>query len=310
MTYVKGNTIVATDLNGFLATTRAVYGVGTGDKGYGQTTVTQADVASGDTISGTQWTNIRTMLVACANHQGTAQTLLPTSGLLVSGQTVTAHETGAPSSNTYDLDTVVTAIDTNRLTAAGGSMTLTSGAHSVTRGTTWSSSITTTVDVVFGSENAARYFFNSGGQVRIRFSHPNGVATQDNDWRTILGSKIGTLTIGATTASLSGSETASLTGSMGYYNMTTTAANVFAGTNIGGGAYSANDVSITAAVRNRAAVNGGNGDTIRFVITLDDQHTGSSDTVATGTQVLLDHYRATTYLTGIVVPTYSTVVAF
>lgn len=311
MSYVKGNTILAADLNTFLGTVRSVYGVGTGDRGYGQTGVTQADVVAGNTINGSEFANLRTMVATCANHQGTAQTLLPTAGGFVAGQTIIAHETSAPSNNAYDLDTVVSAIDTNRLVAAGGSMSLVSNAHTITRATTWNTTITCTVDVVFASENAARYFFNSGGEIRLRMLHPNGTGSQNNDWRAIFGTKIGTVSLKSKTVTHSGSmSTANIGGSLGFHNLTTTPQNIVNAQNIGAGQYAVNDVTVTAAVRNKVGLNGGNGDTVRFVITFVDQYGGGGDLVAAGTNIALDHYRATAQLSGISAPTFTTITGF
>lgn len=309
MAYVKGNTILAADLNELLSTVRSVYGVGNGNRGYGQTAVSQSDVVANNIITADAWSNLRTIINTCANHQGTATTLLTPSGSFAAGQTVIAHESDAPSNNAYDLNGMVTAIDTNRLTAAVGSMTLTSAAHTVTRATTWgsggSATINCTVDVSFTSEDQARYFFNSGGEVRIRPTHSNTSGTQNQNWNSILSTKIGTMTLKAGSFSISGTQTASVTNT-GFYGLTTTATSLFNGLNIGTGAYTANDFTVTAQVLNRVGTNGGNGNGIRFIISFIDEHTGTSDTVASGTNVIFDHYRATTHLTGIVVPTYAT----
>lgn len=311
MAYVKGNNILASDLNGFLATVRSVYGTGNGNRGYGQTAVTQNDVVAGSTIGAAEWTNIRTMINTCASHQGTATTLLPTSGLLATGQSIIAHEVDPPSSNAYDLNGVIANIDTNRLTAAGGSMTLTSSAYTVTRASSWgsgNSTITCTVDVSFTSEDQARYFFNSGGEIRIRPTHSNTTGLQNQNWNSLLSSKVGTMTMKASSFSITGTQTSAVT-STGFYSLTTTASTIFNGTNIGTGAYASNDFTVTAQVLNKVGTNGGNGNAIRFVFLFRDEHTGVSDTVASGTNVIFDHYRATTYMTGIVVPGYTTQVA-
>lgn len=311
MSYVKSNTILASDLNAFLTSVKANYGTGTGDRGYGQTAVSQAAVSTGATINASEWTNLRTMLLACLNHQGGSTTALPTSGLLVTGQTITAHEQDAPSSNTYDFNSLITAIDTNRLTAAAGSMSLTSSAHTVTRASTWgagNSSITCMVDVNFGTEDAARYFFNSGGEIRIRPTHSNTTTTQNANWNSILSTKIGTMTIKANSFSITGTQTASVVNT-GFYGLLTSATTIFNGLNIGSGAYAANDFTVTAQVLNKVGTNGGNGTSIRFIFTFVDEYTGTSDIVASGTTVAFDYYKATTYLTGIVTPTYTTQVA-
>lgn len=302
MAYRKGDPIAAADLNGFLATTRNVYGVGTGDRGYGQTTIVQSDVTTSTVVSAVHWTNLRSMIVAAATHQATAVTdLMPTSVLDV-GDVVTAHEQASPSSNAYDLDSYITAIDTNRLNASASHMTLATAAHSASRATTWSSeAITGTFTATFASEDAARHFFNSGGQLRIRLTHPNGAGTLNDDWRTICATTVGTLTISAHAFAVSGTATSAVL-SKGYYELTASYQTVFNGLSIGGGSYSGNDVTVQARVLNVAGVRGGNGTVVEFLVTLNDE---SGGTVADGTTVAFDVYRATTLL-GISAPTWAT----
>lgn len=310
MAYVKGSTILAADLNGLMSTINSVYGVGSGNYGYGQTAISTANVTAGSQVMGSHWTNLRSIINICSAHQGIAQTLMPPSGVLASGQPIVAHESSAPSNNTYDFDGIIANCAANRLVAAASSMTLTSSAHSVTRASTWSSTISTTVDVQFGSENNARYFFNSGGQIRFRVAHPNGTATQDDSWREIVNTMLGTLTMSATSVSISGVATSSLVPSLGFYNLAASAQTIFNGNDLGSGAYAGNDLTVTAQVLNRVGTNGGNGTAIRFVISMNDSHTGFYDSVSSGTNVSFSHYRATAYLAGIVTPTYATQVAF
>ncbi len=307
MAYSKGDQITAADLNAFLTTVNSVYGTGTGNTGYGQTSL-QAAVSAGNIINSSHFTNLRTMITTCATHQGTSVSALVPANLLDAGDTITAHETGAPSSNAYDLDSYVTAINTNRLTAAGGAMSIIAGS-TITRATAWSTTITCTVDVIWGSEDAARFFFNTGGQVRLNFTQP-GATSQDNDWRNILVTLLGEVRLGASSTTNTGSSSGLSASGVGFHNLTTTATSIVTGTNVGAGAYASNDISITAQVLNKVGTNGGNGNTIRFVVLLSDQHTGGTDSVTSGTALAFSAYKATTYLTGIATPTYTTQTAF
>lgn len=311
MAYVKNSTILASDLNTFLAQTRAIYGVGSGDSGYGQTAITQPDVAVGDIIRGTHWANMRNMLAVCLNHQaGSLPVTLPPANLLAVPETIFAHETDAPSSNAYDVNGHITTATAQRLIAGPTSMTVTNNAHTVTRSTNWNANISTTVDVGFGSEDAARYFFNSGGQIRLVMANPNGSSSQDVSWRNVLASQIGTFTLSAHSSANSGTTNYS-SSSVGFYEIATTATTVLSALNVGGGAYAANDVIITAQVLNRTGTRGGNGNTIRFVITLRDEHANAFyDSVSSGTNVVFSHSRATLHLTGIAVPTFATITNF
>lgn len=297
MTYSSGQRILASDYNTFLASVSSVYGIGNGDSGYGQTAVNQDPISIGDPVRAAEWTALRTMMVVCATHQGTS-----TSGL------ISSPSVGGPVSASAAMTTIVQNLTTNRLTASSAGMTLTNAAHTVTRSSTWSTTIDTTVDVIFASEDAARFFFNSGGELRIRFGHPNGTSGQDDVWRTIFGSSIGTITMTARDARRSGSQGAA--SGLGYYELFDAAQPIYTGTNIGGiysATYSTNDVNVTARRLNFTGIRGGNGTGIRFQITMSDEYTSAfGDSVSAGTFVTFDHFRST-YLTGISAPTFSTI---
>lgn len=303
MTYASGSPIQASDLAGsWYPTLSAIYGIGNGNTGYGQSAITLTSPAQGSPVTAAQWANLRNVLSVLRNHQVNNNT-----GLMAAP---TAGSTIAVDGN---LSSLVTAANTDRLAAGAGSMTLTSGAHTVTRTSSWAATITAVVDVNFGSEDAARFFFNSGGHIRMALTHPPGVAQpttqQDGAWHDLCN-RVGTLTIGSSSFSSTGTA-ASMVGTGGFYGLTTTDTQIYAALNAGAGQYSANDVIFNASVRNRAGTNGGNGNTIRVTVTLADQHANAFyDAVASGTVLTFSHYRATTYLTGIVSPTYTTVTIF
>jgi hypothetical protein len=294
MTYATGSLITAADLNGFLTTVRNIYGTGTGDRGYGQTTYSQAAVSSGTKVNASQWAALTNMVNTCANHQGAWGPASNYQPLPFTGRKILA-------SDLVGLGANLTALDTNRLTAVSTDMTLTSGAASSVRSGAWNQNMYTVMDMNWASEDAARFFFNSGGQIRVRLTQPAG-STQDAAWSTIF-SNIGTVTIGANSSSRSG--TAGTMTSTGYYQMVATATQVFTGTDIGGGAYASNDVVMFFNRLNYVGTNGGNGNGIRITIWVMDQHTGVSDSVGTGTSALFDVYRCTSTLTGIAAPTFT-----
>ena len=292
MSYVKSNTIAALDLNTFLTTARNIYGVGTGNQGYGQTTVVQPSVASGTSINASAWANLRNMMGVMASHQGTPiTTLVPINALQVSDP-ITAHETDAPSSDPYDIRITLAAILANRMTAAPGAMTLTAGVLTDTRSSTWSNNISSTYGATFAGEDAARHYFNTGGQLRIRLTQPASGVAQGEAWRSIFENVLGTMTISANGCSISGTGTSFVT-SKGYYTLTATYQNIFYGATLGGGAYANNELKIEAKVAGVAALNGGNGDIINIRVTMVDTHGGGTDLIPAGTSVLFDAYCAT-----------------
>lgn len=320
MSYAQGQNIAASDYNGLTggqaptvafassaaATQKvsALLGVGFGDRGYGQTTPALSALASGNAITAAKWADLRTAIANMASHQGTATTLLPPASEFVAGKAVKA-EVSATSS--YDFATMIANIDSNRLnTNSGASMTLTSNALTITRASNWgggNNGITAVATVSFTSENAARYFFNSGGEIRFAISHPSG-STQDNNWNSSLAS-VGTVAFKAHSTTRTGSAGSPSSG-IGYYELTTTDQTILSG-NIGSGAYSTNSISVSARAASITGANGAKGSSIIFTITLSDSHSNVySDICAAGTAVTFAHLKATAVLQGIVSPTFAT----
>jgi len=324
MAYRRGDPIAAADYNGFLTQLSNVLGTGSGDSGYGQT-VTQAEVSPGDPIASAEWVELRAMAALAATHQGSTVDL-PTTGVLAVGEPITAHDPDPPSSNLYDLPgSIVTVVDNRLSTANAGAFTLTTSAHQDVRSTTWSSTITTVVDVTFPSQNAARFFFNSGGRIRLALTHPTGsVGTKDYFWSQSLQERVGTLVFGATSSSRSATDPrGTLSSGLGFYSLTDDDQLLYDGTdamNDGDGSYgysygygyggaSQNDCIIVARRLSYTADGvGGNGLGVRFSITIADETTAGTDIVSAGTTATFGYWRATTYLTGINTPTFTTTV--
>lgn len=319
MSYAQGQNIAASDYNGLTggqaptvafgsaaaATQKvsALLGVGFGDRGYGQTTPALTAIASGDAITAAKWVDLRTAIANMASHQGTDTTLLPPASEFVAGQAVKAE---ASATSSYDFATMIANVDTNRFnTNSGASMTLTSNALTITRAATWGGSsggITAVATVSFASEDAARYFFNSGGEVRFAVSHPTG-STQDNNWNTALSS-VGTIAFKAHSTTRTG--TGGTPASVGYYELTTTDQIILSGA-IGSGAYSTNSISVSARAASISGANGAKGSQLIFTITLTDSHTNTfSDICSSGTAVVFAHLKATAVLSGIASPTFAT----
>lgn len=324
MTYAKGSNILASDFNNFAGPNNAVtaytspsqaaekiaalYGVGYGNRGYGQTTYNLDNVIAGNPLNASDWANLRNAINVIAQHQGTSTALLPPTPS--SGNSVVAHEQDSPSFNSYDYQNMAELVDTNRYNTNGGaSMTLTTNALTITRSTTWggglSESITAEAEFNFSSENQARYFFNSGGEVRITLSHTNIQNATDTAWNNIF-TNIGTIKFSAQGTSRTGS--AGSAQAVGYYQLTNTNQVIFNGTNIGSGNYTSNDVMVYARVLDSTGTNGGNGYTIRFTVILSDQSSYSG--ISVGIAATFGYLKATSPLSSIVSPSSSTIQSF
>lgn len=166
MSYAQYNLIEASDYNNLTGgptsttanTLNATWATGSGNAGYGQTAL--ANVAIGDIVTANSWANLVNRTANAATHQGSSIT------------SVTAPVAGGSITFISAVPTNLQTIYTNRLNAQTvGSTT----ANTATRATTWSAALTFTHTATFANADAARYFFNSGGSLKITCSHPTGV---------------------------------------------------------------------------------------------------------------------------------------
>lgn len=176
--------IEALDYNTIRANIIEVIGTGLGTYGYGQTIVSST-VSSGNTITAAQWTSLRFDVINAIIHQtGTT----PSAVLVRTGDVIDDRA----SDPVINYNTLTTQARENRFdlapsqsvtSAIGSSKTYTSG---------WSSLASLTCTMTFNNANEARYFFNSGGNVKITTTRVGGSATLQNDSWTALLSEAGT----------------------------------------------------------------------------------------------------------------------
>ena len=285
MSYSQYGTIAASDYNTLVGgdpvtssgTLNAVWATGGTNTGYGQTA--EANVAVGDTVTATKWANLVNKTANSASHQGT------------SISAVTAPASGVTVTYLSAIPTNLTSIYTGRLNAATQGSTT---ANTATYGSTWSAAITFTHTVTFANANAARYFFNAGGQLKVTCSHAN-TATSINQLYNGLASNIGTVVLSSpTTGSVTinstsfngitkiggGGNAPTISTNTGYYALTTSNANVFTQlASTGPSGY------LSSFIRVIAASNGSPGATVTIYTVWDEVPdgltvgTGSSTTV-------------------------------
>jgi len=173
MAYSLGGLIEAADVNGFIRNNTTnfnrIWGdtTGTGNFGYGQNTTTNqlsaANVAVvNNTVNVNPWQTLVASMVTAGAHQGTTVSLTP------------APAVGGLIQFLTNLSANLTSLENNRMNAASqGSSTSATGS----RGSAWGTEITFTATVSFSSNNAARYFFNCGGQIRLSMAHSTQAST-------------------------------------------------------------------------------------------------------------------------------------
>jgi hypothetical protein len=244
MTYSSAGLIQAADYNGFVGPTanggtaganlNDIWATGSGDKGWGQTAVANPSVAG--TVTATQWASL-------VNNLATAGT--QTSTTLTSRTAPTAGQTiGILAA----LNTDLTSVTTNRGNAAasGTEYGVFSGTTSKTTATgsgqaAWN--ITFTHTVTFPTADQARYFWNAGGIVRLKYGKSSTGTDNDPDWNTFAG-QCGSINLtgrvngasqtisaqaytGTTRIGGTGGTQTTLATTTGWYNLTVTPATIF-----------------------------------------------------------------------------------
>ena len=204
MTYSTGNTILASDFNTFHNDVEDIFEDNNSNSvsagalifGYGESLL-QAEVSAGNSITSAQWNNLYMMIHRCAGHQGTSITL---------GGSVSAGPRSAGDTISADtqLATAITAIRNGKLNADASNMTL-AGVNDKSGNATWSTSTVHTFTQTFASYDAARFFYNQGGEMRFGFSLSGGASNdQNNNWGS-LGTSVGTVAIKVNTTTQTGS---------------------------------------------------------------------------------------------------------
>lgn len=320
MSYAKQALIDANDYNSLAGITGAaapsaaaatriagyLWGVGFGDRGYGQTAPALSNVSAGNIIA--SWANFQQILANLVSWQNTSTTLLPAASQFASGADIEAFPTG----QTPSVVDLLQLLDTNRLNYQIANMTLTNNAASSTRATSWgggSTSITCEFTVSFASEDAARFFFNTGGEIRIALAHNNTTTSQNTAWRDILLNSNFAFRAN-TSARISGPHGTGT--SVGYYQLTTAYQTIINGTGIFVSPYASNSFLLEARASTIVGLNGARGSILQFRVTLTDGYTSAfGDSVASGTSAVLSHFRAGAGLSTLpAAPTCSTLTNF
>ena len=260
MAYQQGDTITASDYNTFATNINTIIGTGSADSGYGNTEV--AAVSAGATITAAQWNALLSALQKGANHQGT--TLTNASNTVAQGGNI------LPLSN---LEADITLITNNKANVDASNMSTDTGVTS-SRTASWTGTVQHILTVTFASANAARHFFNSGGEIRFAGSRSGGSSTDQNtDWTNLL-SNAGTVKFAETSTTYTGS--GGTAASVGFDDLTTSNQQIFTAT--GQGNYSANDWTIEA----KADAAYGSATVLTFTVYFKDDHAAQTGTYTGG----------------------------
>jgi hypothetical protein len=193
--------ILRADYNAIRAKLVSVLGSGSGNIGWGQQSRIQStDVSESNIVTVNEWANLRYDIINAYKHIfGTN----PTTAVVSENQTIRYTSTFTPDTGSLDVpqrqyDKWADDITIDRFTVAGGE-SATTAVLSQSRTGTWLSQCQCTIQIYWANSNEARYWFNSGGKVRVSASRGGGVTSNQNTAWTSLLSSAGTQLFGAAT---------------------------------------------------------------------------------------------------------------
>ena len=190
--------IVQADYNSIRNKVVAVLGNGSANSGYGQQDRIQSTaVTEGTKVTINEWANLRYDIINAYKHINGSN---PTTAVVTEGNTIRYTSSFTPDTGTLDVpqkqyDDWANNITTNRFTIAPSE----SGTTAVTtssKTTAWVSQCECVIQFYWTNANDARYWFNSGGRIRISASRSGGVGTAQNTSWTSLLSAAGTQNFG------------------------------------------------------------------------------------------------------------------
>jgi hypothetical protein len=199
-----GSDITAVDFNALQAKIEDVLGDRVGSTyGYGQT-IQSSPVTTGELITLEQWNALRDDIKSIKVHQDGVSPSIVDPGSNTGG---VVRWTTADAILNYNA--LIDQARSNKYSVATGQYSVSAigpGNETPTPvagvyeySSTWTSSLSFTITLTFSTANKARYFFNSGGKVRISASRTGGtVKAQNNAWTEALDA-IGEVDFGAGT---------------------------------------------------------------------------------------------------------------
>lgn len=186
----SGTDILASEYVTIQDKAQSLLGTGSATRGYGQP-LQSSDVFSGNQITKAQWDALRYDVTSIRYHQ---DGILPTIVTVNVGDPI-GYGSGSPNNN---YDTLLETGISNRFRVATEQSVVSSVSNQSTT-TTWNTLAECTLTATFSNSNEARYFFNSGGKIRMTTALTGYSSTaQNNAWANILNS-IGSRDFGADT---------------------------------------------------------------------------------------------------------------
>lgn len=203
--------ILASDYNLIQSIIDQVMNTSSGDYGYGQP-VSSSQVAAYAKITSRQWSNLRTDILKARIHQTGANEILtnPTTDTIITEADRKAY---------YDMAVLC---DDNRLISPPASQASRTTIATEAYTASWNGTVTYTTTIDFGTSEAMRFYFNTGGFFDITAARQGGtIGAKNNSWTTML-TNMGTIRFTReNTVRIDTNNNSSTISSVGYSDLST-----------------------------------------------------------------------------------------
>jgi len=247
--------ITAARINNLQSSIALILGSGSGQNGYGQVVTSVPVTNTGDIATAADMNAIYADILTARVHQvgagdiGIAEVVqnlnvvAEDTSFNVSDLGVTTVDPDGFKKGIVDFETLMTQVQSDKASIHTSQAALEPGVASA-RSTTWNGLIYHEVAVTFSSADARRFFFNTGGELRLTANNTGASTPKGLDW-TALCSELGIIKLNssATTTTGTGSGT-----SIGNYDLTSNFQSIYqkVGTGSYSGVYAGNLYTIKA----------------------------------------------------------------
>jgi len=233
-----GDIVTASRFNLLQGKIEEILGTGSGDSGYGQP-LQSTQVSVGQLIDADLMDGLRADLAQSRIHQ---TGVIPDEiGDINEEEIIGEDESGGDETKGFaDYELLMDDIETDKLVFANSQVDTFAGI-TAPRSTQWNGNIEHEFTVTFASANDQRYFFNTGGEIRMSATLADFSNSKSQDWNDMFVA-MGTIKFsahGTTATGLGGGWTGS---AIGNYELTSTYQEVFS--KFGSGIYAENYYSI------------------------------------------------------------------
>lgn len=235
--------ITAARINNLQSSISLILGDGSGQNGYGQVVTSVPVSNTGDVVEAADMNAIYADILKARVHQvgpgdiGIAEVLqnlnivAEDTSSFIDNDGVTSLDPDGTKKGIVDFENLMTQVQADKALIHPSQAALEPGISSV-RSSSWNGLIVHEIQVTFSSASARRFFFNTGGEIRLSANNTSASTPKGLDWSQLC-SQVGTI-------KFSSNSTTSTTGggtSIGNYSLTASYQDIYQ--KIGSGTYSA-----------------------------------------------------------------------